>query len=425
MRGTLLAFIFLSNFCFGQEVTAYQSDLAALQNILKKTPSYKDQIKNESLKSYNQLYEKLFFDTSDLSSLNRFCKLAQLFFPIRDNHMVFYQKYKETDYKDSTSYSIYRNTAGFKAHQFLNINYDSLETKLSQSPADSIEGIYFLDTLFRTGVFRSGINEYTGVVLFSKVTMWRQPVWQRGEIAFKLFEYMPNHFKAIYADPIFKTWILYPNEKFLYQSLINSHFYGYFYEKNYTKKIANTDYVNLPRNFYDYHFKELQPGIQYMHIKQFFADTKAMKKSEEFYDSIKNLLTAENLILDLRNNQGGAEKVSKKFLKLLKEYVKHGNLYVIVNNGTFSQGEIFTLQLKQLPHVTILGQTTNGTLMYGSNYGKREKLPNEEFEVYITDMDGDKRLLPYEVNGVLPDIFLDDKSDWIMQVTAYILKQKS
>jgi C-terminal processing protease CtpA/Prc len=121
--------------------------------------------------------------------------------------------------------------------------------------------------------------------------------------------------------------------------------------------------------------------------------------------------------------KGGAIKVSKKYLTLIKPYVKNGDVYVLVNNGTMSQGEIFTLQLKQLDNVKVLGQTTNGTLMYGSNYGKTEKLPSKAFQIYITDMDGDKRLLPYEVFGVNPDITLSNISDWVEQTVEIIRKK--
>ena len=95
----------------------------------------------------------------------------------------------------------------------------------------------------------------------------------------------------------------------------------------------------------------------------------------------------------------------------------------MVNNGTLSQGEIFTLQLKQFKNIKTLGQTTKGMLTYGSNYGKREKLPSQSFEVYVTDMKGDKRLIPYENYGINPDIILSDTKDWIEQTIKIIRKE--
>jgi C-terminal processing protease CtpA/Prc len=127
--------------------------------------------------------------------------------------------------------------------------------------------------------------------------------------------------------------------------------------------------------------------------------------------------------LDLRNNEGGAEKEMKKYLKLLKEYVKNGHLHVLVNNGTLSQAEIFTLELKQLKNVSILGQQTKGMLSYGSNYGKRERLPSGRFEIYTTDMNNGSAFLQYEDYGINPDVFLTDGKDWIEQAVEIAQKK--
>ena len=397
------------------------TDLKALYDILKKTPSYKDQIKEQALVSYNELFEKLKSDSvNKTSDYQYFYNLAQLFFPIRDNHLGFYQNIDDNNFKDQPTFERYIVTKEFKDFPKYDINVDSLKDALSNKPRDSIEGIYYLDTLFSVGLFKTKDKEYLGVVLTSKIRVWRNLNWEKGQIAIHLYEYLPNHFKAIYADPVSKRLILFSNEKFRNLSLLNSHFYGFFYEHNYSKVVNREDFINLPRNIYDFHFKSIEPDIQYLHIKHFSADEADMQKSSSFYDSIKHLLTAPNLIVDLRNNEGGAIKVSKKYLTLIANYVKNGNVYVLVNNGTISQGEIFTLQLKQLENVQILGQPTNGTLMYGSNYGKTEKLPSKAFQVYITDMDGDKRLMPYEVFGITPDITLSDKKDWIEQTVEMI-----
>jgi hypothetical protein len=382
----IILFILRSSISQAQTGNNYLSDIAALRNILQKTPSYEDQIKNESLISYNARFEKLRNDTvSDVSAYKYFYNLAQLFFPIRDNHLGFYQTVNNNNFKDKIAYEKYILTKEFKNFPKYNEDVDSLEEALLKSPKDSIAGIYYLDTFLSVGLFKSKDKEYIGVVLSSKITVWRNLNWQRGQIAIHLYEYLPNHFKAIYADPISKNLILFSNEKFRDLSLINSHFYGYFYGTNYTKNINQKDFTNLPRTIYDFHFTIIGPDIQYLHIKHFSAVETEMQKSNSFYDSIKHLLTAPNLIVDLRNNEGGADKVSNKFLKLLKNYVKNGKVYVLVNNGTISQGEIFTLQLKELPNVQVFGQTTNGTLMYGSNYGKTEKLPSNAFQVYITE----------------------------------------
>ena len=75
-----------------QRSNTYQSDLSELQNILQKTPSYQTQIKGQKLIDYSRLVEKLRKDTvTNISGYKYFYNLAQLFFPINDNHLSFYQ----------------------------------------------------------------------------------------------------------------------------------------------------------------------------------------------------------------------------------------------------------------------------------------------------------------------------------------------
>ena len=85
-----------------QTNNTYLADITSLRNMLQKTPSYKDQIKGQNLTAYNVLFERLKSDsTYNISDYKYFYNLAQLFFPIQDNHLGFYQigKFpKESDY---------------------------------------------------------------------------------------------------------------------------------------------------------------------------------------------------------------------------------------------------------------------------------------------------------------------------------------
>lgn len=399
------------------QTNTYSADFEALYNIVKKTPSYKDQVKGENKESYQRLYDHLQKDsTHSIGSYNYFYNLAQLFFPIRDNHLGFYQLIDNDFFKDANSYSNYLASPEFIKHQKFDGNLDSLQKALHQMPVDSVEGIYYLDTFLTIGLYRHSLNEYRGIVLSSTITVWRKLNWERGETAIHLYEHLPKHFRAIYADPFSKGFIYFPNEKYLQQSLINSHFYGFFQNWNYSKKRGIKDFVNLPKERPDYIFKELEPGIHYLQLKHFSSNNDKLAEAKAFYDSIKNLPTAANLIVDLRNNEGGGEKASKQFYQFIKKYTAIGKVYILINNRTISHGEIFTLQLKQLPNVITLGETTNGTLVYGNNYGRTENLPSQQFQVYPTDMGGEKRLIAYEVFGVKPDRELSLDRDWLEQV---------
>jgi C-terminal processing protease CtpA/Prc len=142
--------------------------------------------------------------------------------------------------------------------------------------------------------------------------------------------------------------------------------------------------------------------------------------SQKFYDSIKDSLTTPNLIVDLRNNGGGAFKNSEKFLKLITKYASKGKVYTLVNGRTVSNAEQFTLKLKKLKNHTLLGTRTCGMLTYGSNYGQRYDLPSKRYEFAITDMKGDLEELKYEDEGIEPDVYLKTDTDFVEQVLALI-----
>jgi hypothetical protein len=420
----VLSVIFLTIFSAhlsAQAVNNYISDIDKLYSVLKNTPSFKDQIKGKKLRDYLKLYESLKQDTAGIrTDYDVFYKLAQLFFPFRDNHLGFYQfpnsVLDKAAISDSMAVRNYRASKTFQDYPTSYINVDSLELALQGRPKDSIEGIYFYDSYLKVGLFRPGIeDQYLGVVLATTL-----PHWNKGQIAIRLYEYLPNYFRAVYGHPVFKGMTLTNNEKFRNHSLINSYFYSSVTEAVYKKDPDEPDFVNIGNHEPEFQFKNLNTVIQYIRLGNFSAKTSAMKVSQEFYDRIKDSLAAPNLIVDLRNNTGGAFKVSKKFLELIKSFSRKGKVFVVINNGTMSQGEMFTLQLQKLPNVITYGQTTRGTVAYGSNYGKTERLPSGRFQVYITDMKDKGNYLPYESYGVVPDIALGNDGDWINLITSEI-----
>jgi len=411
-------FLFL-NLILNAQTNTYLSDLAALKSIVEKTASFKAQMKGDKLSYYNDLYNRLASDTTNNpNSYKYFYNLSQLLFPLRDNHLGFYQLPNSNHFKTKESIDSFVTTKEFLYYPRCNINIDSLKAELTTKPAESIEGIYHYDKFYTVGLFKSSEKEYTGVVLDSDTKLWL-----KGQIAIHLYESAPNIYKAIYGHPFFKYFMLQPVEKYQNQSFVNSFFYGSYSQNVYSKQLRQVDYVNLPKSSSKFALININDDVQYLLIQTFQTNANTAQASRRFYDSIKTLLKAPHLILDLRNNEGGAEKEMKKYFKLLKEYVKNGHLYVLVNNGTLSQAEIFTLELKGLKNVIAVGQQTKGMLAYGSNYGKRERLPSGKFEIYPTDMNNGSSLLQYEDYGIKPDIILTDDSDWIKQVVE-VLRRK-
>ncbi len=417
MRITLLVYFLISSLVSNSQKGTYLEDLKSLQSVIQKTPSYRVQIKGDKLEQYKTLYDNLASDTvADPNSYRYYYNLVQLLFPIRDNHLGFYQIPNFDHFKTKETIDSFVATKEFRDYPTVDINFDSLKNELTKKPADSIEGIYHYDKYYTVGVYRSGNNEYLGVILESEVNLW-----SKGQIAIHLYENTPQIYKAIYGHPLTKNFIFQPVEKYQNQSLVNSYFYGAYSQDIYSKRLQSDDHVNIQRGGSKFELKNINENVQYLLVKTFQADNITSQTSKSFYDSIKNNLKTPHLILDLRNNEGGAEKEMAKYFQLLKSYVESGHLYVLHNNGTMSQAEIFILKLKELKNVTTLGQTTRGMLTYGSNYGKRVRLPSGRFEIYPTDMLSWKlALLEYEDFGLKPDVFLEIDKDWIKQVLEVI-----
>jgi Peptidase family S41 len=393
----LIFIILTSFFCttlFAQIDELYQSDLRQLKSSLEKTPSFKTQIKGQKLEDYKKLYDALQVDTSYRNStFNYFKNLSRLFFPLRDNHLGFFQIAK------------FQNLTQIAR---INKNIDSLTKILSNKGSDSVEGIYNSE-IGKIGVFKNEPNEYLGIIVDTE-----KKNLQKGDIVLFLYEQTPNYFKAVYTYGETNYYVLFQNEKYINRSLINKRL-----TKNYTQFETNVSANNKG----EFELRNLTNEIQYLRIRNFSAEINKMKESQLFYDSIKKLLVAPNLILDLSINNGGAEKVSKKYLKLLNKYTKSNRLYVLVGNKTVSHGEIFTLHLKGKENTIILGQTTQGTLTYGINTDKNFTFSNGKIRAYFTDMNDNKKLLQYETIGVSPDRFLLMDKDWIEQVIEIIAKK--
>ncbi|RZJ80493.1 MAG: hypothetical protein EOO47_07360, partial [Flavobacterium sp.] len=177
---------------------------------------------------------------------------------------------------------------------------------------------------------------------------------------------------------------------------------------------------NLQKGTTNFQFKNLSKDIGYLRLSSFYADDANVATSVTFWNNVKDSVTTPHLIVDVRNNSGGGFKTSRRFIDFLNKY--EGDIYILQNSKTASNAEKFILRLKKAKiKMVTLGETTVGTLAYGSNFGKTVSLPNHKFVFYPTDMKGDKLDIPYESVGIEPDVSLDSfTEDWIMQTIKYI-----
>ncbi|MGB3605526.1 S41 family peptidase, partial [Psychroserpens sp.] len=277
---------------------------------------------------------------------------------------------------------------------------EALTEALSTKPANDLEGVYNYIDQQKIGIYYAENNiDLIGVVLESDLAQW-----EPGEIIFYATHTVDNKYDVYFYDRDSRTPGLVKSLTFE-----NGRIWSY-------KKLGN-EFNNEFRDkkLPELDFKQINDNTQYLYFGNFSNSKKAAH--EAFFDDVKNKISAENIIVDLRSNTGGNKKFSDPFLKLLK----NKNVYILTNCFTGSNGEQFTLKLKALKNATHLGQRTFGIIAYGLNYGRSYDTPSGHFSITPTDMNFHK-FIAYEGKGITPEIKLDFDKDWIEQTLEIIAK---
>jgi hypothetical protein len=385
MKKTLFTILlFLGVFAVKAQEDKNIADLDFLYQAIKQTPSYKAQLKRN--KSYEQLYQTIRKNLNSTDDFVIFEQLVKLIYPLKDNHLGFYHK------PDSSYRFNYLKAA---------INSDEMTSKYADRKTDDIVGIY----CSINGKYKAVIYEH------APKTYYLQNL-ATGVVEAILNQTVAGSFDVIrFLNPPV-PYLLYRNVK-LRNGRIDD--LGY-------RKTSITTFNELIKGKENFEYKKLEESVGYLRLSSFAASTENIKRSKAFFNETTPQITAPNLIVDIRNNGGGGYKVSKQFIDFLRRY--KGKVYILQNGYSVSNAEQFLVHLKGRKNITTLGETTKGTITYGSNYGKKLNLPSGRFVFVPTDMKGLAKELVYESKGIPPDVTLDVyKGDWITQTLAYIKKK--
>lgn len=174
-------------------------------------------------------------------------------------------------------------------------------------------------------------------------------------------------------------------------------------------------------------YEILQDKIGYIHLSTFNGGNWV----HDFDKVLEYLSGTTGLIIDVRNNTGGTASsaeyiisyfideqvdysfyyVSKPELKRTiypnKSQIYEHQIVILVNGASFSTAELFPELLRQLPNVTIVGDTTGGGGGSPDDFnlpsGKKIELP----EKYIIRLD--EKMV--EWNGIIPDIVIEQSEE--------------
>ena len=208
--------------------------------------------------------------------------------------------------------------------------------------------------------------------------------------------------------------------------------YPYYPQRHFKDRHAYSPFV--VRKYFDRELRLTESkSIEYEIIPgnigyAFLSDFHKNYLTDEFPGVLEYLKNTKGLILDIRQKRGGDYKnIEAVITRFLTEPLERNDAYtygekwvlppfqpsgpfqytnpvvVLINGSTFSAGEFTTEILKQLPQVTVVGDTTGGGSVGGGDESLFLLPSGKSIEIGFIDIrryDG----LPWEWLGIAPDV---------------------
>ncbi len=385
------------------EACSCKTDLLFLDGKIRKTPSYK-----VNKKAYESSYSAVLKKIGSANTIYD-CQvlLNTLLISLNDNHSKVYGIDKgatEEVKSNPDKFDEFKNSELFNAYPKPSIDLDSLKDVLSSKPKDDIEGIYSRKNYLTIGVYKSEIEDtYKAIVLNSE-----SDVWEAREIIYTLVPFGYDYLLSIGGSLTTKRLIAYTER-------VGE---GFFYYMGFKKEEQEINYSSIMPSDSTYYRKELSDEITYLKIGSFSSWYPTLSDAEKFYKTLEGDLNKKNLIIDLRNNSGGGDRNSDILFKVIKEYLKEGKVYVLINHLTVSNAEQFAHKLSRLDNCQLFGQRTNGAIAYEIKDGNYT-LPCGNFIAVLTSKKH-ADYLQFESQGIEPDVSFGTETNWIIQLSDYL-----
>jgi hypothetical protein len=466
--------IVISLSAFSQNKSNCEQNLNLLiEKMESEYPGFQE--KTPDKRMYNTFKERLIIKSQNISATDCFDLLSEYLSFFRDAHIFLigtkeFQEMKEArENQDAQTNENQDAQTDKKSESKVDNTFDYFYKYLTESK-DELEGVWSSSS-YKVGIIKKK-NEYQGFIIETSSGNWKPK-----EIKFCLMQegkanyYMGNH--ALREDKFELT-----DGSILSFESISSVFVKEFPEP----KLSENEINLILDKIQGFYFTKLTDRTSLLCMSSF--DDAYVKKIEKIVsDNQQAIENCENLIIDIRNNGGGTYDAYDEILPYIttnnirgvgQEYLVtqtlidgveswfddeagremgrrwismfEGNIgkfinvdttdvsisrikiaehspkqiAVLVNKGTASSGEAFTLAAKQSKKVKILGVPTYGAIDYGSaspfDFGS---------ENYILVMPTWRAMrlpdFPIDNIGVQPDIYLDKSvEDWIQFAVEYL-----
>jgi hypothetical protein len=295
-----LSLLSLSLRLFGQECSCL-SQFSFVKNYYQRNNPAFQIIKNDPTahKNYIIQVKKLTTEISKEKSNDRcniyFDKYVSL---LKDHHSgidVSLQRLN-LDLNSQKSVDSFRATKGYKSFKKIEIDTVTLLSRLKTKPQADVEGLYRTSTNIILAVMETQPGSYMGVV------MKKNKLLDVGHILLELKKRDNTNYECVYH-----TGLLAVNFENVYGNVEIKN--GQIAQLGFSKIGAQNEAATRP-----YAFRELDSTTNYIKLTSF--ERKLKPELDSFYRSIDGLIQSKPyLIIDLRDNGGGAEECYFSLLK--------------------------------------------------------------------------------------------------------------
>lgn len=278
------------------------SDLEFLNLKVRKIPAFK-QNKEDYQKAYTRAIGQA---RTQMDHYDCFLLINEVLLSLNDWHMGVFEPSSKQANQSKVRFPSYSG------------DLNELLQRLEKNPADQIEGIYHREGMVSFALaYVADEQRYQGVVLKSASENWK-----RGDILLTLF---PK------GETVFgMTKGYFPAKRAISNYARVQE--GVFLRSRYVKDTTATYHHRKPFPKQQYVYQDISPEVDYIKVGSFKSFYPTLSEAEAFYRKIKGTLNKPHLILDLRGNTGGGDRNSDILLEQLKDYLKQGQLHVLINS---------------------------------------------------------------------------------------------